>query len=74
MFTVLTTGVGLWCVYGFLRMTGVIVIASGVSLLCLAGILYFKLRSSGGNQDTADASGTGGVKESREAGASLARL
>lgn len=44
MFSVLALGVALWCVYGFLQKDVVIVLANAVSLLCLTGILYFKIK------------------------------
>ena len=44
MFVILATGIALWVVYGVLRSDAVIVLANSVSLCCLAGILYFKLR------------------------------
>ena len=34
----------LWMVYGFMRGDVVIIIANGVSLALLGGIIYFKLR------------------------------
>jgi MtN3 and saliva related transmembrane protein len=45
MFSTLAVGVALWCLYGFLQKDWVIVVANGVSLALLGGILYFKLRS-----------------------------
>jgi|ERR1044071_7779951 MtN3 and saliva related transmembrane protein len=44
MFSVLTVGIALWVVYGFLKSDAVIVIANSLSLVLLFGILYFKLR------------------------------
>ena len=44
MFATLATGVALWIVYGVLKADAVIILANAVSLLFLAGILYFKLR------------------------------
>ena len=46
MFSILAAGVALWVVYGALRADPVIVIANAVSLVMLAGILYFKLRGA----------------------------
>jgi MtN3 and saliva related transmembrane protein len=43
-FMTLGLGVALWVAYGFLKADIVIVIANAVSLVLLAGILYFKLR------------------------------
>lgn len=45
MFSILTTGVGAWVLYGVLKHDIVIVIANAVSFCCLSGILWFKLRS-----------------------------
>jgi MtN3 and saliva related transmembrane protein len=44
MFLTLAVGVALWIVYGILKRDAVIIIANGVSLALLLGILYFKLR------------------------------
>jgi MtN3 and saliva related transmembrane protein len=44
MFASLATGVALWVLYGFLKSDVVIVLANGVSLTLLFGILYFKLK------------------------------
>ena len=44
MFAILATGVALWAVYGVLKQDIVIIAANVVSLLLLAGILYFKVR------------------------------
>jgi MtN3 and saliva related transmembrane protein len=44
MFSVLSTGVALWVVYGILKFDVVIIVANAVSLALLLGILYFKLR------------------------------
>ena len=44
MFAILASGVALWAVYGFLKSDIVIIIANATSLVCLLGILYFKLR------------------------------
>ncbi len=48
MFLILSTGIGLWVVYGVLQRDAVIVLANGVSLCFLCGILYFKLREEFG--------------------------
>ena len=45
MLAVLTTGLLLWVGYGVLKGDWIIITANSVSLACLAGILYFKLRS-----------------------------
>jgi MtN3 and saliva related transmembrane protein len=45
MFSVLALGVALWAVYGVMKGDWIIIAANSVSLACLAGILYFKLRS-----------------------------
>lgn len=44
MFLLLTAGIALWVVYGFLRSDIVIIAANSISLCFLAVILYFKLR------------------------------
>lgn len=44
MFLLLTAGISLWVVYGFLRGDFVIIAANSASLCFLAVILYFKLR------------------------------
>jgi MtN3 and saliva related transmembrane protein len=44
MFLILAIGVALWIVYGILRSDLVIIGANAVSLSCLFGILFFKLR------------------------------
>jgi MtN3 and saliva related transmembrane protein len=46
MLLLLATGLALWLLYGFLRSDPVIMLANGVSLALLGGILFFKLRSS----------------------------
>jgi len=45
MFSTLAAGVALWIVYGVLKQDAVIVVANGLSLLLLGGILFFKLRA-----------------------------
>jgi MtN3 and saliva related transmembrane protein len=44
MFTILAFGITMWVVYGVLKKDGVIILANGVSVCFLAGILFFKLR------------------------------
>jgi MtN3 and saliva related transmembrane protein len=44
MFLILSAGIALWAVYGFLKGDVVIIVANVVSLSLLLGILYFKLR------------------------------
>jgi MtN3 and saliva related transmembrane protein len=44
MFLILAGGIALWVVYGVLRSDPVIIIANAISLSCLCGILYFRLR------------------------------
>jgi MtN3 and saliva related transmembrane protein len=44
MFAVLAFGVAMWIGYGILKNDAVIILANSVSLLLLAGILFFKLR------------------------------
>lgn len=44
MFLILTLGISLWVLYGFLKSDAVIVAANSVSLGFLGVILYFKLR------------------------------
>jgi MtN3 and saliva related transmembrane protein len=44
MFLILSAGIALWAVYGFLKGDVVIIVANVVSLCLLLGILYFKLR------------------------------
>jgi MtN3 and saliva related transmembrane protein len=52
MFAVLTLGVALWVAYGILQSDMVIVIANVMSLLLLAGILYYKLREMFGGRSS----------------------
>ena len=47
MFLILAGGIALWVVYGFLKADLVIIVANAVSLCCLFGILFFKIRDSG---------------------------
>ena len=44
MFLILSLGVALWTVYGALKSDVVIILANGMSLTLLLGILYFKIR------------------------------
>lgn len=44
MFLTLFIGIALWVVYGALRSDAVVLVANAVSLCCLAGILFFKIR------------------------------
>ena len=53
MFAVLTVGIALWILYGFLRSDAVIVTANSISLVLLFGILYFKLREMFGRKAAA---------------------
>ncbi|MFL6798938.1 MAG: SemiSWEET family sugar transporter [Xanthobacteraceae bacterium] len=55
MFLTLAAGITLWVVYGFLQRDMVIIVANGVSLALLCGILYFKLREKRGPYETARA-------------------
>jgi MtN3 and saliva related transmembrane protein len=46
MFGTLAVGVATWVLYGVLKRDIVIIVANAVSLCCLAGILWFKLREN----------------------------
>ena len=46
MFSILAVGIALWVVYGLMQKDFVIILANSVSLLFLAGILYFRIRES----------------------------
>ena len=48
MFLILTAGIALWVLYGFLQGDMVVLLANTVSLCFLFGILYFKLREDFG--------------------------
>jgi MtN3 and saliva related transmembrane protein len=48
MFLILTAGIALWVLYGFLQGDMVVLLANSVSLCFLFGILYFKLREEFG--------------------------
>jgi MtN3 and saliva related transmembrane protein len=54
MFSALTTGVGLWIVYGVLRDDAVVILANVVAFVLLAGIVYLKLRAVLRGRDGAD--------------------
>jgi MtN3 and saliva related transmembrane protein len=45
MFSVLSIGIPLWVIYGLLKKDWIIIAANSVSLSCLFGILFFKLRN-----------------------------
>lgn len=45
MFIVLSIGIALWIIYGVLKKDWIIITANSVSLACLFGILFFKLRN-----------------------------
>jgi MtN3 and saliva related transmembrane protein len=46
MFSILTVGIALWVAYGLMRGDVIIIAANAISLCCLFGILYFKLREN----------------------------
>ena len=46
MLLILSTGIGLWVLYGILKGDMVIIIANSVSLTMLASLLFFKLRGN----------------------------
>jgi MtN3 and saliva related transmembrane protein len=46
MLLVLAFGLTLWVVYGVLRADIVVIVANGVSLMLIAGLLYLKIRGS----------------------------
>lgn len=50
MFAVLGTGIALWVVYGLMKSDLIIIIANTISLVLLAGILYFKIREVSGQK------------------------
>jgi MtN3 and saliva related transmembrane protein len=50
MFLTLFAGIALWVVYGVLRHDAVVLIANAISLCCLAGILYFKIKELAGRR------------------------
>jgi len=45
MLLVLIFGLALWVVYGVLKADLVVIVANGVSLMLVAGLLYFKIRN-----------------------------
>jgi MtN3 and saliva related transmembrane protein len=49
MFLILAIGIALWVGYGVMQGDAVIILANSVSLLLLAGILFFKLRDTFGS-------------------------
>ncbi|AMN40436.1 SemiSWEET family sugar transporter [Rhodoplanes sp. Z2-YC6860] len=51
MFVILFVGLALWMTYGFLKTDYIILAANGVSLCCLAGILFFKIRGVAAGSD-----------------------
>jgi MtN3 and saliva related transmembrane protein len=54
MLMLLAAGLALWLVYGMLRGDWVIIIANGISLALLGGIIHFKMRGrSHGDQGRA---------------------
>ena len=55
MLLLLAAGLSLWMIYGFMRGDIVIIIANGVSLTLLVGIIYFKLREKKSASHRADA-------------------
>jgi MtN3 and saliva related transmembrane protein len=44
MFLTLFGGLSLWVVYGVLRSDPVVLVANAISLCCLSGILFFKIK------------------------------
>jgi len=44
MASVLTTGTGLWLIYGLLQADAPLIAANGVTMVLVATILFFKLR------------------------------
>lgn len=44
LFSILTTGIALWLLYGILIVDWPIIVANGFTLVLVATILYFKLR------------------------------
>ncbi len=43
MFSVLSGGIGCWVIYGIMREDPIIIVANSISLVCLFGILAFKM-------------------------------
>jgi MtN3 and saliva related transmembrane protein len=48
MLLILSAGLSLWIVYGFLKGDWVIILANGVSLAMLANLVWFKVREKSG--------------------------
>ena len=48
MLLILSTGIGLWVLYGVLKGDMVIIIANSVSLLLLFNLLFFKVKENAG--------------------------
>jgi MtN3 and saliva related transmembrane protein len=48
MILTLGLGIALWVAYGFVQRDVVIILANGISLLLLLGIIYFKWRPQAG--------------------------
>jgi MtN3 and saliva related transmembrane protein len=46
MFSILAGGIALWVVYGVMQQDFVLILANSVSLMFLAGILYFRVREN----------------------------
>jgi MtN3 and saliva related transmembrane protein len=46
MLLILSTGIGLWVVYGILKGDWVIILANSVSLLFLLNLVFFKMREN----------------------------
>ena len=59
MLLLLATGLGLWLVYGFMRVDVVIIMANAISLALLGGILFFKIRGPKSSHDETKISGDG---------------
>jgi MtN3 and saliva related transmembrane protein len=54
MLLLLAAGLALWLVYGTLRGDAVIIIANGISLVLLGGIIYFKIRSRSHDREASE--------------------
>jgi hypothetical protein len=52
MILTLGLGIALWVAYGFAQRDVVIILANGISLLLLLGIIYFKWRPQAGGTQT----------------------
>ena len=46
MLLVLAFGLTLWVAYGVMKADNVVIVANGVSLMLIAGLLYLKIRGS----------------------------